>query len=47
VFCLVTYPSQGHELFDAHTRSFTASRRYSAGDICDNMKTAVDKAKKG
>jgi transposase len=46
-FWLVAYPSQGHEmLFDAHTRSFGAGWRGRRG-IYDNMKTAVDKVKKG
>lgn len=47
-FWLVAYPSQGHEmLFDAHTRSFTALGGISRRGIYDNMKTAVDKVKKG
>ena len=55
-FWLVAYPSQGHEmLFDAHTRSFTAlggiPRRGIYDDHrkspWDNMKTAVDRIKKG
>jgi transposase len=46
-FWLVAYPSQGHEmLFDAHTRCFTALGIARRG-IYDNMKTAVDKVKKG
>ena len=46
-FWLVAYPSQGHEmLFDAHTRGFTAMGIARRG-IYDNMKTAVDKVKKG
>jgi transposase len=46
-FWLVAYPSQGHEmLFDAHTRSFAALGIARRG-IYDNMKTAVDKVKKG
>ena len=45
---LVAYPSQGHEmLFDAHTRSFTALGGIPRRGIYDNMKTAVDKVKKG
>ena len=47
-FWLVAYPSQGHEmLFDAHTRSFTALGGVAHRGIYDNMKTAVDKVKKG
>ena len=47
-FWLVAYPSQGHEmLFDAHTRSFTALGGIPRRGIYDNMKTAVDKIKKG
>ena len=47
-FWLVAYPSQGHEmLFDAHTRSFTALGGIPRRGIYDNMKTAVDKMKKG
>jgi len=47
-FWLVAYPSQGHEmLFDAHTRSFTALGGIAERGIYDNMKTAVDKVKKG
>ena len=47
-FWLVAYPSQGHEmLFDAHTRSFTALGGIPRRGIFDNMKTAVDKVKKG
>ncbi|SCK35644.1 Transposase [Variovorax sp. HW608] len=46
-FWLVAYPSQGHEmLFDAHTRGFAALGIARRG-IYDNMKTAVDKVKKG
>ena len=42
------YPSQGHEmLFDAHTRSFAALGGIARRGIYDNMKTAVDKVKKG
>ena len=44
----VAYPSQGHEmLFDAHTRSFQALGGVTRRGIYDNMKTAVDKVKKG
>ena len=47
-FWLVAYPSQGHEmLFDAHTRSFAALGGIPRRGINDNMKTAVDKVKKG
>ena len=47
-FWLVAYPSQGHEmLFDAHTRSFHALGGVARRGIYDNMKTAVDKVKKG
>ena len=47
-FWLVAYPSQGHEmLFDAHTRSFIALGGVARRGIYDNMKTAVDKVKKG
>jgi len=47
-FWLVAYPSQGHEmLFDAHTRAFAALGGVPRRGIYDNMKTAVDKVKKG
>jgi transposase len=47
-FWLIAYPSQGHEmLFDAHTRSFAALGGIARRGIYDNMKTAVDKVKKG
>ena len=47
-FWLVAYPGQGHEmLFDAHTRSFHALGGVARRGIYDNMKTAVDKVKKG
>ena len=47
-FWLIAYPSQGHEmLFDAHTRSFSALGGVPRRGIYDNMKTAVDKVKKG
>jgi transposase len=47
-FWLVAYPSQGHEmLFDAHNRSFAALGGVARRGIYDNMKTAVDKVKKG
>ena len=41
-------PSQGHEmLFDAHTRSSAALGGIPRRGIYDNMKTAVDRVKKG
>jgi transposase len=47
-FWLVAYPSQGHEMvFDAHTRAFTALGGIPRRGIYDNMKTAVDRVKKG
>jgi len=47
-FWLVAFPSQGHEmLFEAHTRSFEAFVGVPRRGIYDNMKTAVDKVKKG
>ena len=47
-FWLVAYPGQGHEmLFDAHTRSFAALGGIARRGIYDNMKTAVDRVKKG
>ena len=47
-FWLVAYPSQGHEmLFDAHTKGFAALGGVALRGIYDNMKTAVDKVKKG
>ena len=47
-FWLVAYPSQGHEmLFDAHTRSFAAMGGIARRGIYDNMKTAVDKVRRG
>ena len=47
-FWLVAYPTQGHEmLFDAHTRSFAALGGIPQRGLYDNMKTAVDKVKKG
>ena len=46
-FWLAAYPSQGHEmLFDAHRRCFAALGIARRG-IYDNMKTAVDKVRKG
>ena len=47
-FWLVAHHSQGHEmLFDAHTRGFAALGGIPRRGIYDNMKTAVDKVKKG
>ena len=47
-FWLVAYPSQGHEmLFDTHTRSFAALGGVARRGIYDNMRTVVDKVKKG
>lgn len=47
-FVLQAYPTQSHEmLFDAHTRSFAALGGIARRGIYDNMKTAVDKVKKG
>ena len=47
-FWLAAYPTQSHEmLFDAHTRAFTALGGIARRGIYDNMKTAVDKVKKG
>ncbi len=47
-FVLQAYPTQSHEmLFDAHTRSFNALGGIPRRGIYDNMKTAVDKVKKG
>jgi transposase len=47
-FWLVAYYTQSHEmLFDAHTRSFEAFGGIPRRGIYDNMKTAVDKVKKG
>jgi transposase len=47
-FVLQAYPTQSHEmLFDAHTRSFTALGGIPRRGIYDNMRTAVDKVKKG
>src|SRR5574337_315758 len=47
-FVLTAYPGQGHEmLFDAHTRSFQALGGIARRGIYDNMKTAVDKVRKG
>lgn len=47
-FWLVAYPGQGHEmLFDAHTRAFTALGGVARRGIYDNMKTAVDRVRRG
>jgi len=47
-FVVQAYPMQSHEmLFDAHTRSFAALGGIARRGIYDNMKTAVDKVKKG
>jgi hypothetical protein len=47
-FWLVAYPTQSHEmLFDAHTRAFTALGGVARRGIYDNMKTAVDKVRRG
>ena len=47
-FVVQAYPTQSHEmLFDAHTCAFTALGGITRRGIYDNMKTAVDKVKKG
>ena len=47
-FVLIVYPAQGHEmLFDAHTRAFALLGGVPRRGIYDNMKTAVDKVRKG
>ena len=47
-FLLVAYLSQGHEmLFDAHAEGFAALGGVALRGVYDNMKTAVDKVKKG
>jgi transposase len=47
-FVVQAYPTQSHEmLFDAHTRAFAALGGIPRRGIYDNMKTAVDKVKKG
>ena len=47
-FVLAAYPAQSHEmLFDAHTRAFTALGGVPRRGIYDNMKTAVDKVRRG
>jgi len=47
-FWLAAYPSQGSEmLIDTHTQTFAALGSVARLGIYDNMKTAVDKVKKG
>ncbi len=47
-FVVQAYPTQSHEmLFDAHTRAFATLGGIPRRGIYDNMKTAVDKVKKG
>jgi transposase len=47
-FLVAAYPTQSHEmLFDAHTRAFKVFGGVARRGIYDNMKTAVDKVKKG
>lgn len=47
-FVVQAYPTQSHEmLFDAHARAFSALGGIPRRGIYDNMKTAVDKVKKG
>ena len=47
-FWLVAYPTQAHEmLFDAHAQSFTALGGVPRRGIYDNMKTAVDRVRRG
>lgn len=47
-FVIQAYPAQSHEmLFEAHARAFTALGGIARRGIYDNMKTAVDKVKKG
>ena len=47
-FVIQAYPTQSHEmLFDAHARAFAALGGIPRRGIYDNMKTAVDKVKKG
>ena len=47
-FVVQAYPNQSHEmLFDAHARAFAALGGIPRRGIYDNMKTAVDKVKKG
>ena len=47
-FVVQAYPAQSHEmLFDAHAKAFAALGGIPRRGIYDNMKTAVDKVKKG
>ena len=47
-FVVQAYPTQSHEmLFDAHAKAFAALGGIPRRGIYDNMKTAVDKVKKG
>ena len=47
-FVLQAYPTQSHEmLFDAHAKAFAALGGIPRRGIYDNMKTAVDRVKKG
>jgi len=47
-FWLGAYPTQSHEmLFDAHAKAFAALGGVPARGIYDNMKTAVDKVRRG
>ncbi len=47
-FVVQAYPTQSHEmLFDAHTRAFAALGGIPRRGIYDNMKTAVDRVKRG
>ncbi len=47
-FVIQAYPTQSHEmLFDAHAKAFAALGGIPRRGIYDNMKTAVDKVKKG
>ena len=47
-FVVQAYPTQSHEmLFDAHARAFAAVGGIARRGIYDNMKTAVDRVKKG
>lgn len=47
-FVVQAYPTQSHEmLFDAHARAFAALGGIARRGIYDNMKTAVDRVKKG
>jgi len=46
-FWLAAYPSQGHEIFVAHTRSFAALGGVARFSIYDDVRTAVDKIHNG